>query len=181
MGTTTGPLSGDRAPQPEHVPLDQTTLPRYPVPVLDPAPHLVVVTGDGAGAATALLRDRPAGHDRWCATPDAVAPALSELVTGWRVLAVGPERDVAAVRSAALAAGALDEEVVLVATDAADPQGTRVRPLFCGACHHRFDARVAVGDPVDCPSCRAALTVAAHHSRRHGAFLGAPTGRVVPR
>ena len=41
-------------------------------------------------------------------------------------------------------------------------------------CHHRFDAVAAVGDALDCPTCASALAVAPHHSRPHGAFLGAP-------
>jgi dimethylamine monooxygenase subunit C len=167
-----GPLSADRAPRPEHVPLGQTTLPRYRPPVLDPAPHLVV-------GATDLARP----HDRVLPPGADLATELSRLVTGWRVLAVGPERDVQAVRAVALATGALDEEIVLVPTDldpADDLVGTRVRRLFCGACHHRFDARVAVGDPVACPACRAALGVTEHHSRRHAAFLAVPSGHEVP-
>lgn len=133
-----------------------------------------------------------------CRHPDGVAPAhrrpvppdnaatvageLARLTTGWRVLAVGRERDVLAVRAAALAAGALDAEITLVPTDVRDVDdrmSTRVRLVFCGACHRRFDARVAVRDHLACPGCRAVLTVAAHHSRRHGAFLGVPAGRRV--
>lgn len=177
--TTTGPTGTGRTPSPEHVPLGQTTVPRYPGehPVLDPAPHLVVAVGaDAAETARGLMRDR----DRRLPDGTDVPAALSRLVTGWRVLAVGPEREVQAVRAAALASGALDDEIVLVPTDAGDPEETRERRLFCGACHRRFDACVALGDPVACPGCRAALTVAPHHSRRHGAFLGVPAGRDVP-
>ncbi len=181
------PTATERAAPPEHVPLDQTTVPRYPGgrPALVPAPHLVVSVGDDAArVARDLLRDGDRHRPVSGATDlaDVVDAELSTVVTGWRVLAIGPERDVQAVRAAALARGALDAEIVLVPTDAAsdDAEEVRVRALFCGACHRRFEARAAIGEPVACPGCHAALAVARHHSRRHGAFLAEPTGRDVP-
>jgi predicted RNA-binding Zn-ribbon protein involved in translation (DUF1610 family) len=98
---------------------------------------------------------------------DAELPRLS---TGWRVLAVGSAPDARAVRAAALARGALDEEVVVWALDAGD----EVR-VHCGACHHRFDARA--GEQRPCPGCGVDLVVTDHDSRVHGTVLGAPRVR----
>ena len=94
---------------------------------------------------------------------------LPRLTTGWRVLAVGTGRDVRAVRAAALARGALDEEVTTWAVGA--DSGTDVR-VHCGACHQWFDARA--GEQRPCPGCGVALVVTDHDSRTHGAVLGAP-------
>ena len=140
-----------------------------------PAPLLVLAVGTAAADVAA----------RWCGHVDrlrvlgdaadagAVLDAeLPRLTAGWRVLAVGSGRDVRTVRAAALARGALDGEVVAYALDAGDD----VR-VHCGACHHRFDARLGARDsstPRRCPGCGVDLVVTAHDSRVHGAVLGAP-------
>ena len=83
-------------------------------------PHLVLAVGE---RARGLAEDLCGGSDRCfvLADPDeagAVLDAeLARLPTGWRVLAVGADRDVRVVRAAALARGALDEEVEGVALD----------------------------------------------------------------
>ncbi len=142
-------------------------------------PHLVLAVGE---RARGLAEDLCGGSDRCfvLADPDeagAVLDAeLARLPTGWRVLAVGADRDVRVVRAAALARGALDEEVTALALDVdEDPVACRPRRVHCGRCHHRFDAVAAVGDALRCPGCASALVVAPHHSRTHGAFLGAPS------
>jgi dimethylamine monooxygenase subunit C len=141
-----------------------------------PAPLLVLAVGDAAGALAAGRcpdgdRRRVLGvADDAGAVLDAELPLLT---TGWRVLAVGIGRDVRTVRAAALARGALDEEVTvwLLDSDTDTDMGADVR-VYCGACHHRFDARA--GEHRPCPGCGVDLAVTDHESRTHGAVLGAP-------
>jgi dimethylamine monooxygenase subunit C len=97
--------------------------------------------------------------------PDDVGPALARLTTGWRLRITGPERAVLLLRAAALAHGALDEEITTVVTSAAD------RTVHCAHCHHRFPT---TGAAARCPGCGLELDVADHLSRRHGAYLGTP-------
>jgi ribosomal protein S27AE len=138
------------------------------------APHLVLAVGEAADAVAARRRRDGDRHrvlrdaDEAGAVLDAELPRLT---TGWRVLAVGTGRDVRAVRAAALARGALCEEVTVWALD---PDDAAVR-VHCGACHHRFDARA--GDQRPCPGCGVEVTVTDHDSRVHGAVLGAPRVR----
>jgi hypothetical protein len=137
-----------------------------------PAPHLVLAVG---APAQALAGDLCRAGDRLRTLADAddagavLDAELARLPTGWRVLAIGIERDARTVRAAALARGALAEEITVLALDDAE-----ARRVYCGLCHDRFDADAAVGDLVRCPGCDRPLTVAAHHSPTHGAFLGAP-------
>ncbi len=153
-------------------------MPRYPGPVVRTgAPHLVVVTG------TAPDPDLRPG-DRLVRVPVGGDPAallervLPTLVTGTRLLVTGPETAVQAVRAAALRGGALDEEIVLVPTDAGD--AVRDRTVHCGHCHHRSVVHADIGDAVVCPGCGLVLHLAGHHSRRLAAFLGAPTTQQAP-
>ena len=138
------------------------------------APRLVLAVGE---AACALATRRCRDGDRYRVLGDAhdagavLDAELARLTTGWRLLAVGSGRDVRAVRAAALARGALDEEVVVCALDAGDVTHDDVR-VHCGACHHGFDARV--GEERPCPGCGVDLLVTDHDSRTHGAVLGAP-------
>jgi hypothetical protein len=132
-------------------------------------PRLVVAVGEAAGV---VVGDR----DRLRVLPNADAAGavldeeLPRLTTGWRVLAVGSGPEVRAVRAAALARGAVGEEVsVLVRGDEAD---VTVR---CGVCHATTGARV--GEALDCPACGTALAVTDHESAVHGAVLGAPRPR----
>ncbi len=143
-------------------------------------PRLVLAVGAPADARAA---DRRRDGDRRRRLDDAqeagavLDAELPRLATGWRVLVVGTGRDVATVRAAALARGALDEEVEGCVLEGGDLEhgdlggGEEVR-VHCGVCHHRFGARV--GDLPDCPGCGAALVVTDHDSRTHGAVLGAP-------
>ncbi|HEY2192373.1 MAG TPA: dimethylamine monooxygenase subunit DmmA family protein [Actinomycetospora sp.] len=131
------------------------------------ARRLVVVVGHVADA------DRYRDGDRLCVLRDAADAGalldaeLPRLGTGWRVLAVGTGPDVRAVRAAALARGALAEEVSVRVLD----DGAQVR-VHCGVCHHGAQARA--GDVLECPGCGTALVVTDHESRVHGAVLGAP-------
>jgi dimethylamine monooxygenase subunit C len=138
------------------------------------APLLVLAVGEAADAVAAA--DHCQVGDRRRVLGDAeeagavLDAELPHLPTGWRVLAVGSPRDVRVVRAAALARGALDEEVTVRAPDADDDSR-----VHCGACHHRFDARA--GEPRPCPGCGVDLVVTDHESRVHGAVLGAPRVR----
>jgi predicted RNA-binding Zn-ribbon protein involved in translation (DUF1610 family) len=145
-------------------------------------PVLVLAVGAGTGAvagADAVAAGLRRAADRLRVLGDAddagavLDAELPRLTTGWRVLAVGTGRDVRAVRAAALARGALDEEVMTWALDGGTDAGpgADVR-VHCGACHHRFDARA--GEQRPCPGCGVDLVVTDHESRTHGAVLGAP-------
>lgn len=160
-------------PVPPYLPVEQTTLPRYPAPVRSPAPHLVIAVGTAPPPPRAGDRLRVVEA---AADADGVLDAeLPTMVTGWRILVAGTESDVQRVRSAALARGALDSELDLRPTDVDDgPVGVRCRTVHCGHCHARFGADVGVGGPVRCPGCGCGLVVAHHHSRTHAAFLGSP-------
>ncbi|MER5671810.1 dimethylamine monooxygenase subunit DmmA family protein [Pseudonocardia alni] len=178
MADPVRPLRTGAAAPSAHVAPGRTTVPRYAGPAgRGDAPHLVVVAGSapdpGLGPADRLVR-LPTGGD----AASLLDRELATLVTGTRILVTGPETVVQAVRAAALHRGALDEELVLVPTDVADP--TRDRTVHCGHCHHRVVVHADVGDAVACPGCRLVLHVAGHHSRRLGAFLGAPTPQRAP-
>jgi dimethylamine monooxygenase subunit C len=137
-------------------------------------PHLVLAVGDAAGLAEQLCRT----GDRFRVLADAddagsvLDAELARLPTGWRIRVVGTGREVAIVRAAALARGALDEEVT-VRTVGGDGR----RRLHCGHCHHRSDTAAVVGSTIGCPGCGEPLTVTDHRSRTHGASLGVPTVR----
>ncbi|GAA4973982.1 dimethylamine monooxygenase subunit DmmA family protein [Pseudonocardia tropica] len=172
------PLRAAAATPSVHVAPDHTTVPRYPGPgTRSDAPHLVVVAGSvpvpGLRPTDRLVR-LPAGGD----AATLLDRELATLPTGTRILVTGPETVVQSVRAAALHRGALDEELVLVPTDAAD--ATRDRTVHCGHCHHRVVVHADVGDAVVCPGCRLVLLVAGHHSRRLAAYLGAPTPERAP-
>ncbi|MBN9733612.1 MULTISPECIES: dimethylamine monooxygenase subunit DmmA family protein [unclassified Pseudonocardia] len=171
------------APRSPHVPSEQTSQPRYAARARGPAPHLVVTVG-GAAAPEVRPQDRLVEIAPGAATGDRLGIELAGVTTGWRILVTGPELEVQEVRSAALARGALDEELLLVPTDVtgtgdAAVEGVRRRAVHCGHCHVRFVSETAPGDALGCPGCRSELVVAHHHSRTHAAFLGVPTGTRV--
>lgn len=176
----TEPIRTGVARRSDHVPLEQTSQPRYRVPESGPAPRVVVSIGDADAAPLLRPGDRHRHLDTAGEAGAALDAELAAVRTGWRVLAVGTERDAQRVRAAALARGALDAEITVVAVDVpvdagdAVVEGARLRAVHCAVCHHRFDARAAVGDAVGCPACGRELAVAGHHSRTHAAFLGAP-------
>ena len=90
---------------------------------------------------------------------------LAHLTTGWRLRIVGPEREVLLIRAAALARGALDEEITTAVTATGDVT------VYCAHCHHTFPT---AGAAARCPGCGTDLVVADHRSARHGASLGEP-------
>ncbi|WP_231921860.1 dimethylamine monooxygenase subunit DmmA family protein [Rhodococcus rhodochrous] len=85
---------------------------------------------------------------------------------GWRLMLVGPEATVLAARSAAVAAGLLDDEILPLPVDS----GTRT--VYCAHCHSTHVADVAVGQSSTCPTCASGLVVHHHVSRLHAAYLG---------
>ncbi|MDL5158301.1 dimethylamine monooxygenase subunit DmmA family protein [Actinomycetospora termitidis] len=126
------------------------------------APHLVLAV-DGAEV-------RPGPHERVRElSPDEAGAVLDDelprLTTGWRLRIVGTPRAGLLVRAAALARGALDEEITVEAV------GDDGRTVFCAHCHHVFPT---AGRSVGCPACELALVVDDHVSPRHGAHLGVP-------
>ncbi|WP_068162749.1 dimethylamine monooxygenase subunit DmmA family protein [Rhodococcus phenolicus] len=91
---------------------------------------------------------------------------LSAARVGWRLVLVGDEASVLAARAKAVAAGALDAEIlpeVLVAGR---------RRLYCVHCLSVHSTDAAIGGTGACPGCDAKLMVYHHVSRRHGAYFG---------
>jgi tRNA(Ile2) C34 agmatinyltransferase TiaS len=125
-----------------------------------PGAATAAATGSGDGDRVHVLRDATEA-------PAVLDAELARLTTGWRIVAVGTTPDAAAVRAAALARGALSEEVTVRALD----DGSRVR-VHCGVCHHHTDARRR--QRLRCPGCGTTLEVTDHDSPVHGAVLGAP-------
>ncbi|NMO89352.1 hypothetical protein [Actinomycetospora sp. TBRC 11914] len=138
--------------------------------VSGPPPRLVLAVGERAGAAAA---ERCAARDRVRVVVSADDAAtvldaeLPRLTTGWRIVGVGTTADAAAVRAAALARGALGEEVTVWPLD----DSWRVR-VHCGVCHHQGESRRDA--LAACPACGTALAVSDQESRVHGAVLGVP-------
>ncbi|UYF92372.1 50S ribosomal protein L32 [Rhodococcus aetherivorans] len=91
---------------------------------------------------------------------------LSAACVGWRLVLVGDEAAVLAARAVAVAAGALDDEILpeVLTTD--------TRTVYCAHCRHTHDATAAIGQASTCPACSAELVVYHHVSRHHGAYLG---------
>ncbi|WP_424464270.1 dimethylamine monooxygenase subunit DmmA family protein [Pseudoclavibacter helvolus] len=110
------------------------------------------------------------------ASLERVQAALAVARTGWRFRVIGDESALGALRAQLHDAGVLDEEITLVL---AEPTAAAARvPVFCGHCQAKtlgpgVGARAGAGaGTVVCSGCGRVLTVAYHHSRRQGAYLG---------
>jgi dimethylamine monooxygenase subunit C len=147
------------------------------VPAVDPraAAALVLALGEAAGEAVATwgasLRDagvptrvaRPADVDEALAV---LAEELASAHVGWRLLAAAPEADLLRIRAAAHAAGVLDAEIVVHATEVA------VRRVLCAHCDAVTETTAEVGGTCACAGCGRELHVYHHVSRRLAAYLG---------
>jgi hypothetical protein len=173
-----------------------TSVPRWAVPELPAAAAYLACWFGPAGRrrAEALLSGaapqvpvRTVGFaGRW----DGVAESelrrlLAGCRAGVRIILAGPEA--AVMRAAALARhfGAVNEELVLIATEAAEAaeegggayvDGPAGRRVFCAACRRPFDVVAALGDVVTCPGCATGLIVDHRFSRPHAAYFGWPAG-----
>lgn len=178
--------------------LQWTSVPRWTRPVLPPAAsYLACWFSDAARqqVAALLATADPAVPvttaslgPGWDARAEAeLARLLVACCTGVRIILAGPEAVV--MRAAALArrAGAVSEELVLLADEAAtagDGDGQHAgehhvaagdRRVYCVTCQRPFGAVAALGELVTCPGCEARLTVDVRFSRAHAAYLGWPT------
>jgi dimethylamine monooxygenase subunit C len=173
--------------------LEWTSVPRWRAPDLPAAAsYLACWFGSQARAAVTelLARARPGARvttgafpARWDAATEAgLARLLRDCRTGVRIVLAGPEATVMRARALARAHGAVAEELVLLADEAAasgyaaycvGPAGRRV---FCVTCRRPFDAVAALGELVTCPGCGAGLAVDHRFSRPHAAYFGWPRG-----
>lgn len=106
----------------------------------------------------------PAGvHDR-------LRDTLHDMRVGTRLLITGPALDVHTARAVAAEHGVMDEEMTLLPTD------DGARRVFCAHCHSVTVTEDMTGTDdvaaVDCGSCKTALVVSSHFSRRMAAYLG---------
>lgn len=187
-----------------------TSMPRWRAPQLPPASsYLASWFGEAArrNVETLLATADPAVPVRRAALgPDLDTRARTELgkllrgcVTGVRIILAGPEAVVMQAAALARDAGALSEELVLLADEArpgpartagTDAEGREHageyhagaggRRVYCVTCQRPFSAVAALGEPVTCPRCAARLTVDPRFSRVHAAYLGWPSGPDPP-
>ena len=178
--------------------LQWTSVPRWTRPVLPPAASYLACWFSHAARqqmAALLATADPAVPvtsaglgPGWDAGAEAeLTRLLGACCTGVRIILAGPEAVV--MRAAALArqAGAVSEELVLLADEAAaasDTDGRRAgeshvatgdRQVYCVTCERPFGAVAALGELVTCPGCGARLTVDIRFSRAHAAYLGWPS------
>lgn len=175
-----------------------TSVPRWLPPELPAAAsYLACCFGDeGERRAVGLLaradpvvpRRTAVFAARWdLATEAELRRLLGGCLAGVRIILAGPEALVMRAAATARQLGAVDEELVLVATEIPEPAppgipggqyvaGRAARRVFCATCRESFDADAALGDVVTCPGCAAAFVVDHRFSRPHAAYFGWPAG-----
>jgi hypothetical protein len=180
-----------------------TSVPYWPRPELPPAASYLACCFGGAGErrARALLSGadpRTPVHveafaDHWSTAGDAnvdtdsrLRGLFGECLAGVRIILAGPESVVMRAAAVARQCGATSEELVLIATEAAQEPGAVAavpakyvagptsRRVFCANCRQAFDAVAALADLVTCPGCAAQLIVDHRFSRPHAAYFGWP-------
>lgn len=153
----------------------RTSLPEWPEPVVvDPSGARFAIIGIGEVAA-AITRDwvealdRPARTfhaDRAEAAFQGLDAELREARIGWRLMLAGPEADVLALRSRAISAGAVDEEIRCRVT-------SRDRlVVHCAHCATDTEVTAAPGGRAICSGCGQPLHIYSHVSRYRGSYLG---------
>lgn len=153
----------------------RTSLPEWPAAAdVDPSGARFAIIGVGeAGAEIARgwanSLDRPVRTfhaDRAPAAFDALDAQLREARVGWRLMLVGPEADVLALRSRAISGGAVDEEIRCQVT-------SRERVVVhCAHCAAETGVTAAAGERATCSGCGQPLHIYSHLSRHRGAYLG---------
>ncbi|WP_217376789.1 dimethylamine monooxygenase subunit DmmA family protein [Paenarthrobacter ureafaciens] len=151
----------------------------------EPGAHALVLVFGSKGKASAWTRDDGEvlqfGAEFSDATAELVKSHLSSTFVGLRLVLVGSEATVYAVRAVAISCGLIPEEISTAVLDLersseesetvwADPNTER--RVFCGHCHVTMTAKANVGDAIRCIGCNLNLVVRYHFSRRYAAYLG---------
>lgn len=153
----------------------RTSLPAWPERVeVDPSGRCFAVLGIG-DEAREITRGWVRSIDRpvWTSRADDVATAaealaaqLREARVGWRLMLAGPEADVLALRSQALSAGAVDEEIRCQVT-------SRERVVVhCAHCAADTEVTASAGERTACGGCGQLLHIYSHVSQFRGSYLG---------
>lgn len=153
----------------------RTSLPEWPESVeVDPTGRRFAIIGIGPDAREITRRwVRSASGASWTVQGDRaeeVAEALDAQLraarVGWRLMLAGPEADVLALRSRAITAGAVDEEIRCQVT-------SRERlVVHCAHCAADTETTASPGAEVRCGGCRQPLHIYSHVSRFRGSYLG---------
>ncbi|WP_235874942.1 dimethylamine monooxygenase subunit DmmA family protein [Saccharopolyspora aridisoli] len=153
----------------------RTSLPAWPERVeVDPSGRCFALLGVGDEASEIIrgwLRsvDRPVWTlqaDDAASASESLAAQLREARVGWRLMLAGHEVDVLALRSQALSAGALEEEVRCQVT-------ARERVVVhCAHCATDTEVMAVAGDRTVCGGCGQLLHIYSHVSWLRGSHLG---------
>lgn len=158
--------------------MDTTSVPRWAEERAVAAGGRVITVMSFGEAATERARAVIASFEgrrvSWLRVPvtwgDAAETALERQLAaarvGWRLVLIGDEEPVLAARATAVAAGALDAEIM------AEVLGTGYRRLYCAHCLGVHTTDAGIGETSTCPNCDTELVVYHHVSRRHGAYFG---------
>lgn len=92
--------------------------------------------------------------------------AVARSSVGVRILLVGSEAEVYAARSAALAEGAIEDELALIVSD------DTARRVYCAHCAHTSTVSAYENDVIRCEQCARSLVIYHHFSPRKAAYLG---------
>lgn len=92
--------------------------------------------------------------------------AVAQSSVGIRILLVGSEVEVYAARSAAVAEGAIDDELALIVSD------DTARRVYCAHCAHTSTVSAYENDVIRCEQCARSLVIYHHFSPRKAAYLG---------
>lgn len=156
-----------------------TSVPRPRAAVPPPparAREIIAMSFTSAGARAAdnwLEQSKPGIPQRHIQTDRGDSSALVDLMevlqdakVGVHVVFAGPQADIYAARAQALRNGAIDAEISLLETGAAE------RRVHCAHCKIATTTRNRVGNTVSCAGCARELTIYYHFSRRTASYLG---------
>ncbi|TWG08156.1 dimethylamine monooxygenase subunit DmmA family protein [Saccharopolyspora dendranthemae] len=153
----------------------RTSLPEWHEPVgVDPTGRRFAIIGIGPGAREITRRwarsapgaSRAVHGDRAEEVTGALDAQLRAARVGWRLMLAGPEADVLALRSRAITAGAVDEEIRCQVT-------SRERlVVHCAHCAADTETTASPGAEARCGGCGQPLHIYSHVSRFRGSYLG---------
>lgn len=139
------------------------------------ASFLIISFGSGENAARArmwLTEAAESGPVQWLTFADynpetsrQLYRALSSSLNGVRIMVVGRQFDVLQTIALVRSAGALENEVRSLVTNAGD------LPIYCAHCRGTNRVVGAVGDVVTCPACGRTVEIHAHLSGVRGSYL----------